>query len=217
MRAFRFITFLSLTLCTTIVFADDLYRVEMLIFRQSDTSIPAKNPAPDQWAGHARTANDTQQVTALDAEAGKLIEGNGYQLLFHQAWNQTFGRTPDSVAISAGEEYFGHYPLEGTVTFSRPDQFADIGLTLWVNQFSSDGFISGSEQLKQRSRLKPNTLTYLDHDSLGVLVRLTPLRTSTAFSDTEQASPAETFTEEDDCTASDLLSGTESVDQSCAP
>lgn len=44
----------------------------------------------------------------------------------------------------------------------------------WVNQFDADGLATASERIKHSSRLKNGQLTYLDHGSLGLLIKVTP-------------------------------------------
>ena len=44
----------------------------------------------------------------------------------------------------------------------------------WVNQFDADGLVTASERIKHSSRLKNGQLTYLDHGSLGLLIKVTP-------------------------------------------
>ena len=115
-----------------------------------------------------------ERPTALDNEAAKLNPGNGYQLLLHKAWSQSIGSSPSRVAVSSGEAQFGHHPVEGTLSFTQ-ERFADLELELWINQFSADGLLDASEHLKIAQRLKDNSLTYLDHGSLGALIRISPL------------------------------------------
>ena len=130
--------------------------------------------APDDWAGTALPITGNERPTSLDSEAAKLNPGNGYQVLLHKAWSQTIGSSPSRVAVSSGEERFGHHLVEGTLSFTQ-ERFADLDLELWINQFSVDGLLETSEHMKVAQRLKDNSLTYLDHGSLGALVRIRPL------------------------------------------
>jgi len=165
---------LLLCLLAPSAFAERLYQVELLVFRQAGDPVVAPKIAPDDWAGSALPIAGNERPTALDNEAAKLNPGNGYQLLLHKAWSQSIGSSPSRVAVSSGEAQFGHHPVEGTLSFTQ-ERFADLELELWINQFSADGLLDASEHLKIAQRLKDNSLTYLDHGSLGALIRINPL------------------------------------------
>ncbi|MCU9950034.1 peptidoglycan binding protein CsiV [Pseudomonas solani] len=174
MRAFRFLA-LMLALLAPSAFADGLYQVELILFRQSGEATPASQPAPDDWANGAQGLDSVgERATALNGEAAKLNAGNGYQVLLHKAWSQSVGANPSRVAISTGDQQLGHFPVEGTVTLSQV-RYTDVAVDFWVNQFDGSGLLSGSERIKQGTRLKNGELTYLDHSSLGVLIRISPL------------------------------------------
>lgn len=165
---------LLLCLLAPSAFAERLYQVELLVFRQAGDPVVAPKIAPDDWAGNALPITGNERPTALDNEAAKLNPGNGYQLLLHKAWSQSIGSSPSRVAVSSGEAQFGHHPVEGTLSFTQ-ERFADLQLELWINGFSADGLLDTSEHLKIAQRLKDNSLTYLDHGSLGALIRISPL------------------------------------------
>ena len=165
---------LLLCLLAPSAFAERLYQVELLVFRQAGDAVIAPKIAPDDWAGTALPIAGNERPTSLDNEAAKLNPGNGYQVLLHKAWSQTLSTTPSRVAVSSGEAHLGHYPVEGTLAFTQ-DRFADLDLELWINRFSADGLLESSEHMKVTQRLKDNSLTYLDHGSLGALVRISPL------------------------------------------
>lgn len=165
---------LLLCLLAPSAFAERLYQVELLVFRQAGEPVFAPKVAPDDWAGTALPITGNERPTTLDGEAAKLNPGSGYQVLLHKAWSQTIGSSPSRVAVSSGEERFGHHVIEGTLSFTQ-ERFADLDLELWINQFSGDGLLESSEHMKVAQRLKDNSLTYLNHGSLGALVRISPL------------------------------------------
>lgn len=173
MRAFRYFTLL-LCLLAPSAFADALYQIEVIVFRQAGQPVVASQPAPDDWAAGAQSITGNERGIALEDIAAKLNPGSGYQVLLHKAWAQTLGAVPGKSALSTGNEQFGHYPVEGTIALTLLERLVDIDADIWVNQFDADALLTGSERLKQRSRLKNNELTYLDHGSLGMLVKVTP-------------------------------------------
>lgn len=175
MRAFRYFALL-LTLLTPAAFADGLFQVEVIVFRQAGEQIAASQPAPDDWAvGSQALPAGSERGTALDNEAAKLNPSNGYQVLLHQAWSQNLSAAPSKIAINTGNQQLGHYPVEGTLALSQQERLLNLEADFWINQFDADGLLSASERLKQGTRLKLDELTYLDHGSLGMLIRVRPL------------------------------------------
>lgn len=173
----RLLHVLPLLLCLLApsAFAERLYQIELLVFRQGGgEAVAAPRVAPDDWAGTALPITGNERATALNNEAAKLTASNGYQVLLHKAWNQTIGSSPSRVSVSSGEAHFNHYPVEGTLSFSQ-ERFTDLDIELWINHFSNDGLLDSSEHMKVNQRLKDNSLTFLDHGSLGALVRISPL------------------------------------------
>lgn len=165
---------LLLCLLAPSAFAERLYQVELLVFRQAGEPVIAPRVAPDDWAGTALPIGGNERPTALNDAAAKLSPGNGYRLLLHKAWSQSIGTEPSRVAVSSGDAQFGHHAVEGTLSFTQ-ERFADLQLELWINQFSADGLLEASEQMKIAQRLRDDSLTYMDHGSLGALIRISPL------------------------------------------
>lgn len=172
MRAFRP---LLLLLCLLVpqAFADGLYQIELIVFRQAGEALSSSQPAPDDWAVGASPIAGNERGTALNDEAAKLNPGNGYQVLLHQAWAQNLSAVPSKAALSTGSEQFGHYPVEGVVSLSEEQRLVDLEADFWINRFDADGLLVGSERVRQRTRLKLGELNYLDNGSLGLLVKVT--------------------------------------------
>ncbi|MES2818468.1 MAG: CsiV family protein [Pseudomonadota bacterium] len=174
MRLLRHLA-LALTLLAPPAFAEGLYQVELILFRQGGEPVSAGHLAPDDWAANAQPlAADSLRSTSLDGEAAKLSPGNGYQVLLHQAWQQRLDVAPSRTALSSGQEQFGHFPVEGTLSLQQA-RFTEVQADLWINQFDADGLLTGSERLKHSSRLNNGELTFLDHGSLGLLIKISPL------------------------------------------
>jgi hypothetical protein len=150
------------------------FQIETILFRQG-TPILAGQTAPDDWANGAQIkASDSSSAKYLNDEASKLTPANGYQVLLHQAWQQTLSGTPVKVVLSEGAEQFGHFPVQGTLRL-KFDRLIDMQADLWVNRLE-DGHPLESEHLQQKRRLKPGELTFIDSTSLGLLIRVTPLQ-----------------------------------------
>jgi hypothetical protein len=179
MRAFRILALLPLLLLSLMgsatALAESLYQVEVIVFRQAATPISAGQLPPDNWAQNALPVDGSNsRSTALNAEAGKLSPANGYQVLLHKAWSQSLGQSNSRVAISTGNEQFGHYPVEGTISL-KTGRLIELESDIWVNQLDASGILNDSERIKQSSRLKSGELTFVDNGSLGLLIRVSPL------------------------------------------
>ena len=179
MRALRTLALLPLILVSllssTVALAESLYEVEVIVFRQAATPISAGQLPPDNWAQNALPVDGSNsRSTALNAVAVKLSPSSGYQVLLHKAWSQSLGESSSRVAISTGEEQFGHYPVEGSLSL-KAGRVIELDSDIWVNQLDASGTITDSERIKQSSRLKSGELTFVDNGSLGLLIRISPL------------------------------------------
>jgi hypothetical protein len=172
MRALRHLLLL-LTFIAPAAFADGYYQIEVIVFRQAGEATPAAQLAPEDWAVGTQ-APSAERATALNGEAAKLNPANGYQVLLHQSFAQQLGGAPVKIALTAGNQQFGHFPVEGSLSLKHV-RFVDVIADFWVNQFDANGVLTASEHVKQNSRLKDGNLTYLDHSNLGVLIKASPL------------------------------------------
>ena len=103
------------------------------------------------------------------------LAGPGQQnLLAGDSFDLFIGETPVKIALSEGQEQDHHFPVEGTLTLSQV-RFVDMEADFWVNRFGDDGFLAGSQHIRQGTRLKNGELTYLDHPSLGILIKVVPV------------------------------------------
>lgn len=175
MRLFHFFTLL-LMLCAPAAFADGTYQVELILFRQNGEPAATNQPAPEDWAAGAQPlAAVSQTPTALDGLVNKLESSDGYNVLLHKAWQQDLSATPSKVALSDGQEQFGHFPIEGTVSLGLA-RFTDIDANFWVNQLDSHGVLVTSERMRQATRVRNGELTYLDNGSLAMLIKVSPVQ-----------------------------------------
>ncbi len=166
---------LALLLVAPAAFAEALYRVDLIVFRQGAQAVSASQPAPEDWAGSAAgVAALDRRTPALAHEAERLQGAAGYQILLHQAWQQAIGSRPARVSFSDGAAHDGQFPVQGVLELGA-GRHLDLRLSAWVNRFDRDGLLLGSERLQVQRRLVPGQLTYLDHPSLGVLLRVSPL------------------------------------------
>jgi len=174
MRLLQSLTLL-LVLIAPAAFADT-YQVELILFRQNGEPAATNQPAPESWAeGAQKLYADNQTSTRLDALVSKLQGSEGYKVLLHRAWQQDITATPSKVAISDGQEQFGHYPIEGTVSLGLA-RFTDIDANFWVNQLDSHGVLITSERMRQATRVRNGELTYMDNGSLAMLIKVSALQ-----------------------------------------
>ncbi len=164
----------SLLLIAPPAFAEALYQVELIVFRQAEKAVNASQPSPEDWAGNALAiAPENERGPALTGDAEKLA-GKGYQIVLHKAWQQGVGTSPAPVRFATGKQSDGHFPVEGVLDLTQGRQL-ELNLQTWVNQFNRDGFLASSERLQIQRRVLPGQPTYLDHPSIGALIRITPL------------------------------------------
>lgn len=167
---------LLLSLLSTQALANDSQLVELVVFRQSNETLPASRIAPDDWARNATLITpDMQRTTQLDHLVRKLTPDHGYQVLLHQAWLQNSQEGIAHVAISAGDTYFEHHPIEGHLHFTL-DRTNTVQLELWINQFTAEQTLLSSERFKQKAMVANDQVTFIDHSNLGALIRIQPLK-----------------------------------------
>ncbi|WIE52535.1 CsiV family protein [Pseudomonas sp. GM17] len=177
MRLFRSLTLL-LTLVAPSAFAD-MYQVEMILVRQNAVPAIVSRAAPEDWAtGAQRLGADSQRTPALGGVVEKLTASGDYSVLMHKAWQQALGENPVKVAVSEGQEQFGQFPIEGTLTL-KLGRFTDVDAQFWVNRIDSNGLVTASERLKQESHTKNGQLNYLDNGHLALLIKITSLSAPT--------------------------------------
>ncbi|MDZ3990735.1 peptidoglycan binding protein CsiV [Pseudomonas sp. Teo4] len=174
MRAIRCLTLL-LTLFAPAAFAEGLYQVEMILVRQNNVPAFTSPFAPEDWsAGAPRLEKDNERKEALDDEVTRLEATPNYTVLLHKAWQQQVGSEPSRIALGAGKEQFGHFPIEGNLSITE-GRFITVEANFWVNQLDGNGNVLQSEQFKQsNSNMKGGQLTFLDGGHLAVLLKVTP-------------------------------------------
>lgn len=156
------------------------YLVELVVFSQPGAQLlPAALPGHD-WADRATELDETVRGDVrsidpgrhqLDGDARKL-QNNGYQIRMHRAWTQPADGYL-SVAVKDGENLAAInedplYPVQGLVTLDGDPLTARV--TLWLNH--ATGAAPVSERLQTTRRLRLDETHYLDHRSLGALIRV---------------------------------------------
>lgn len=172
MRALRNLTLL-LALIAPAAFADNQYVVEMILVRQNAEPAIISGFAPENWSGGAKSVApyDVRQPV-LDKEAEALAANSQYTVLLRRAWQQNVGAEGSKIALSDGQEQFGHFPIEGNLTLSE-GRFLSVEANLWVNQFDANGGVIQSEQFRQgNSNVRNAELTYLDGGHLALILKV---------------------------------------------
>lgn len=156
------------------------YLVELLVFSQPGAQLtPAAGPGTD-WDERATALDDTVRGDIrsidptrhrLDSDARKL-ESNGYEIRFHRAWTQP-AHPHLSVAVREGQPMTDAggdllYPVQGLVSLDTDPLSARV--TLWLNHATAAEPVS--ERLQTTRRLRLDETHYLDHRSLGALIRI---------------------------------------------
>ena len=174
---------LLLSLCCTQAIASETQVVELVVFRQSSESLVASRVAPDNWANGATPVTaEMLRSTHLDHLTKELSPNNGYKVLLHTAWLQNSSDGSAQIAIKQGPENFEHYPVEGTLAFSL-DRTSAVQFDLWINQFNPDKTLRSSERFKQKALVPNGQITFVDHGTLGALIRIQPQNTQAQSQD----------------------------------
>lgn len=178
MRALRSLTLL-LAMIAPSAFAAE-YQVEMILVRQNAVPAITSPFAPEDWRQGAQApSGDATRPPALSEQAAKLTADSQYTVLLHKAWRQEIGSEPTRVAVSDGEEQFGHFPIEGNLKLSQ-GRFVAVEANLWLNQLDSNGSVLQSEQFKQsNANVKNGELTFMDGGHLALLLKVTARGTRT--------------------------------------
>ena len=122
MRVFRSLTLL-LVLIAPAAFADGMYQVELILFRQHGEPAATNQAAPEDWAAGAQPLGaDNQTSTGLDALAGRTPEsGGGLPALAGGISQLADGAALELAGLTLRVDHTpGHTP--GSVVFSTPTE-----------------------------------------------------------------------------------------------
>ena len=75
----------------------------------------------------------------LNIDTQRINRKNNLRVLFHEAWRQPMEAQQPStnILILGGNEYDGHYELEGTLNL-RVNRYLHVGTNLWLNRFAAN-------------------------------------------------------------------------------
>jgi hypothetical protein len=163
--------------------SESAYQIEVILFTQPSAQISGGRTPDFDWANEAVMLEETARSDVrkldstqhrLDREAGKLT-AQGYQILMHNAWIQP-ADSRLTVAVHQGESLGDHYPIEAVVGLQRSADSLALDVKAWRHiavrgQTDQDSTLV-SEQLHQIRRLRLDEVHYLDHQSMGMLVRV---------------------------------------------
>lgn len=171
----RFCAFVLLLTTALPLWAADSQHIELILFRQGDMQAhPVSQLAPDNWAGNSQHLQPHQlRSSLLEDPVSRLVPDNGYSILLHRVWQQDGSDQPARIALSSGDNIFGHHPVEGVLTLQQ-ERSNRIQLDFWINRFKADGNLDSSERLLQSATVPFNELTYIDYGDLGALIRIQP-------------------------------------------
>ncbi|MFT6431368.1 MAG: hypothetical protein ACJAXR_001140 [Halopseudomonas sp.] len=163
--------------------SESAYQIEAILFAQPSGQISGERTPDSDWANGAIMLEETARSDVrkldstqhrLDREADKLT-AQGYQILMHNAWIQpTDSRL--KVAVHQGERLGDHFPVEAVVGLQRNQDSLALDVKAWRHMAARDQTDQNgtlvSEQLHQIRRLRLDEVHYLDHQSMGMLVKV---------------------------------------------
>lgn len=156
--------------------------VEVVVFSQPGAPVVAGVPPDHDWDRNAVSLHDTARRDVrsidksrytLDSQAEKLAN-NGYEIKLHQAWIQPADKgmtvaVHDDNNISIINNAL-LYSAQGLVTLKDEPLIAAV--SFWLNMANTDQGELVSERLHMTRRLRLNEVHYLDHKSMGMLIRI---------------------------------------------
>ncbi|SDT99640.1 CsiV family protein [Halopseudomonas salegens] len=179
MKALTRSLFLLLSLSALPALGQTLYQVEVLLFSQSGSPLYSAPMPQYQWADEAVWAErdnnaDVRPVSEtllrMTGQADRLRQG-GSSILLHQAWVQPADGNL-TVAVAKGEPLDEVFPVQALISLQR-DRFVELDATFWRNHIDRESRnLAASERLSEQRRLRLDEVHYLDHQSIGALVRV---------------------------------------------
>lgn len=177
---------LLLLLGASTAVAQTRYQIELILFTQpplsdsqGEVALEVAPPFPAEIAWPLREPN-TQGVgpEALPAEkqrlarlANRLRDQPGYQVIWHEAWQQTL-RGPASAPFISLPRALRPLGIEGRIR-AYQSRFLHIQTDVRL----SDPTVW---RLHESRRMRPSEVHYLDHPLLGIIVRIDPAPTPEA-------------------------------------
>ncbi|SDS37793.1 Peptidoglycan-binding protein, CsiV [Halopseudomonas xinjiangensis] len=175
-------------LCLTLIAASvraqnpETVIVEVAFFSQPSSRLLPAEPADLDWADQALVLRETanSQVREIDTTRQELndemarMSRQGYRLQLHKAWTQPVGlgmpiavTDTDSPASNMGTD---PQRVQGLVGIDQGSGL-EANVSFWLNHVAADGSPI-TERIEQTRKLRLDETHYLDHPSLGVLIRL---------------------------------------------
>ncbi|HDZ57555.1 MAG TPA: hypothetical protein ENI17_03890 [Pseudomonas xinjiangensis] len=176
-NALRGASFLLFMAGASLAYAQQAYIVEVVLFSQPGAQIVgARSPEPN-WADQAVLLDSTARsdVRRIDASRHQLsdqarqLSGRGYQIVMHKAWTQP---ADDGLTVAVREEsQNGRNAAQGLVSLSQTAAM-EADVSFWINHLTSAETEPVSELLRQTRRLRLGETHYLDHQSMGLLIKV---------------------------------------------
>jgi len=197
----RTLTLATLTTLPAIACADNLYKVEMLVFANEsgigiqDEYWPDVTPVDTSgavftrsWDGYPLAAYEElpRNDLRLGNDAALLARSGRYQVLYHRGWLQSISRSQKapSVRIKAST---GKYELDGSINIYR-NRFLHARPNLQLSQHSLPAPVSTETDapitpdyrpsawlLQDARRMRSKEIHYIDHPKMGILLMIRPV------------------------------------------
>ncbi|UAW96988.1 hypothetical protein KEM63_09065 [Halopseudomonas nanhaiensis] len=186
LRSLGGFTLLCLSLLPSVVQAQSTENVivEVALFSQPSARLLPAESADLDWADSAIVLSETanSQVRSIDVTRRQLgdemdrLARQGYRLHLHTAWTQPLGlgnpiAVSDDDATSSPDAGVDPLPRVQGLVSVKQNQGLEADVSFWLNQGTADGRLV-TEKLRQTRRLRLDETHYLDHPSLGVLIRV---------------------------------------------
>ncbi|AQZ95602.1 CsiV family protein [Halopseudomonas phragmitis] len=160
--------------------SEQIYQVEVVVFSQASGQLAAGQGPGSDWAERAVLLDSTarsdvrnidQTRYRLGTEARRLND-QGYRVRLHKAWEQPADDSLRVAVTSGTENALGIYPVQGLVRLSQ-ERALEADVSFWLNHNVQGQAVS--EHLRQNRRLRVDEVHYLDHQGMGMLIRVSRL------------------------------------------
>lgn len=197
----RTLTLATLTTLPALACANNLYKVEMLVFANEsglgiqDEYWPDVTPVDTRgavftrpWDGYPLEAFEElpRNDLRLGKDASLLARSGRYRVLYHRGWLQSIGNSQKapSVRIRASS---GEYELDGRLSIYR-NRFLHARPSLQLSQHGQAAVVSAEQAspatsdyrpsawlLQDARRMRSNEIHYIDHPKMGILLIIRPV------------------------------------------
>ena len=177
----------SLSVFSLSSYAAQWYHVEVIVFEQLNSITDEKWPVMDiekarLSPGMANKLIQPAVINSLVGVAARLNKSSKYRVHYHRAWKQPIQTKSRAKSVKIISE---NNHIEGKIQLYK-STYLHASLNLWLNRENTrlDASPEGTNielmrnpNLKESRRIRSNKLYFFDHPKMGIMLKITPLKT----------------------------------------